>query len=159
MVSSVVSSDPAAEPDPQDHRESIPRFFRVMKEEQGAPKVGDASCCLGVRASDVDVRDDTVVANGKGMSVNPTLADLDEAFVPRRLAEKLKRRGCKGNNTHRIWRYGNEGFRRTPLGAHVELRPDDTPDHGNVAPIADMVLADLQAALAATGSGWTLGEP
>lgn len=137
----------------------MPRVYRLMrKAEDGLPVVEQTAGGLGVRVGvDVDVDSDgLVLANAKGMSVNPhwrAIANVN--MVPRRLKDKYY--GARGPNGRYFFRCGEGPFERGAFADQLILDPD-SETHGVVAPSETMPLADYQAALAATRWNWVEDE-
>ena len=96
-----------------------------------------------------------VLANGKGMSVNPEWRNAPLFRIPERL--RHLHRGARGPNINACFRYGTGTFERGGFAVGLILEPD-TPTHGTVAPAASVPLHDYEAALAATRPGWEKHE-
>lgn len=140
----------------------MPTVFRSMrKDEDGFPVVDRSTSGLGVRvpgmnppAGKEDVSVDgagNVLANGEGMSVNPTWRDIHPHYLPRRL------KGSASNNRF-CFRIGTGPFVQGAFAAGLELIPDAGAPHGVVAPEQDMPLADYEAHLANTRTQWVVDE-
>lgn len=136
----------------------MPRVYRLMrKDEDGLPTVQQSASGLGVRVgTDVDIdADGLVLANDKGMSVNPQSHAININMMPKRLKHKYY--GATGPNNRYVFRCGDGPFERGPFADGLILIPD-SETHGVVAPTEVMSLADYQAALAATRSTWVEDE-
>lgn len=136
---------------------SVPKLYRAMLPDGAYPKVGPSASTLGVRGG-VDIAPDgsgNVHPGPHGMSVAPSLRDLPMHRVPKRL--RHLREGAAGSDSTKVWRHGEGVFAVGAVAPHLVLQPD-RPDHGVVAPDAVMPLAQYEAALAETRSGWVVDE-
>src|SRR5947209_2387229 len=124
------------------------------------PKVGTQSKCLGVREpgnADVDLEDDgKVKLNGRGMAVVNNWRLLPGFLVPAHLESEFN--GASGRGL-RVFVHGEGGFDEDEVAAGLCLRHKPGNDKaGNVTPTASVPLADFQAALRDTRSGWSIDE-
>ena len=134
----------------------MPKVYRVMVEEDGQPKLGLGSRCLGVRVpQDIQSPGGNVIPETGGMSVAPSLQALPPGLVPKRLRHLYE--GAIGPDSGAVWSHGNGPFARRRLTPRLVLRPD-RPGHGLVEPDAPMPLEIYQAALAGTRVGWCKDE-
>jgi hypothetical protein len=136
----------------------MPRIYRIMKEEDGKPKVGDRFGELGVRPEkDIQVDEGRQVRPGEGgMSVGPCLRDLPPMLVPRRLGHIVQ--GARGSNSCRRWSMGNGPYEPGTVAPGLQLRIEANGKHGLVEPAAAATLDAFQRALAATCPAWTVDE-
>lgn len=139
----------------------MPKVFRVMKESDGKPAIGDRRNMLGVRPPgssrpDVDVCSaGNVTLNDKGLSVTPS-NDTGFCRIPRRL-KKSADRGAVGSDQERIWSMGTGSFTRGRIAANLHLAVGAT-SHGTICPSIVMALPVFQQALASTQSQWSVDE-
>ncbi len=133
----------------------MPLAYRVMRRDaDGFPSLGPTS--LGVRPGDVDVDGQgQVLVNGKGMSVNPRLENININRVPKRLRPRLP--GASGSNNSACFRFGEGMFQHGPFAKGLDLVPDSAT-HGNVTPSTIVLLATYESDLASTREAWTDGE-
>jgi len=134
----------------------MPRVFRVMrKDPDGLPTVSQTS--LGVRPGvDVDLDpQNSVVVNGKGMSVAPTWRDINVNRIPKRLRPIL--RGAGGSVHTFCFRTGDGDFVPGAFATGLTLE-QDSATHGNVVPAEAAPLATYEAHLAATRPAWQVDE-
>jgi hypothetical protein len=82
--------------------------------------------------------------------------DLPPHRVPERLGHL--REGASGPDSDRVWVWGEGVFLNGPLSQGLALRVTSTT-HGVVEPDEQRPFAQYEAHLAATASGWTVGEP
>jgi len=144
----------------------MPRIYRVMKELDDKPAVGNGSCMLGARPGDLgreaELTDGLVEPSEAGLSVGGCVRTTYLNILPRRLQSLYPEwaRGAKGKDTHKVWAMGHGTYEAAPIGPDLELRfkTDDRPGHGLVAPNREMLLDDYQAALAATQGQWKIDE-
>jgi hypothetical protein len=139
----------------------MPTVFRSMRmAADGFPIVARSTSGLGVRVPgmippaqkvdvDVDANGD-VIANNKGISVNPGWKDILPNFLPMRC-------GGFARNNRFCFKMGDGPFVQGAFAAGLELIPD-SPKHGVVAPDQNMPLADYEAHLAATRLLWEVDE-
>ena len=99
--------------------------------------------------------DGVVLANGKGMSVNPNWRALNPNFIPKRL--KDLHYGARGSNNAYCFRNGEGPFEPSRVADGLVLIPD-SERHGVIAPGSPTPLADYEAALAATRPNWIVDE-
>ena len=136
----------------------MPLVFRAMrKDEDGLPSIERSSNGLGIRPGiDVDVDSQgEVLANGKGTSVNPNWRDMSIARIPKRLSRLLP--GARGSNNVFCFRQGEGSFQHGDFAEGLILEPD-SKTHGVIAPAETTPLANYEAALEATRSGWIVDE-
>lgn len=135
----------------------MPTVFRVMKVENGKPKVGTLFGELGVRPNkDIPVNSDgTVDPLTGGLSVGASLYELPPAVVPKRLNHIVQ--GANGNRSHRVWRLDTGPYEEGLLTEQLNVRIE--PDrHGFVEPATTMPLDTYQEALAGTCDDWQIDE-
>ena len=131
-------------------------------DEDGLPKVGSQSKCLGVREpparhADVDLEDSgNVKLNGRGMSVVSDWRLLPGHLVPEHLESEFN--GASGRGL-RIFVHGSEVFANGEVaeGLSLILKPHNDKG-GNVTPTTSVPLAQFQEALQATRAGWAIDE-
>lgn len=136
----------------------MPRVYRLMrKDEDGLPVVEESARGLGVRPGvDVDIdAGGAVLANSKGMSVNPNWRSMNPNFIPKRL--KDLHYGARGSNNAHCFRSGEGLFQAGEFADGLVLIPD-SERHGVIAPEATTPLAAYEAALAATRPDWIIDE-
>lgn len=123
----------------------MPLVFRAMKREaDGLPRVADSATGLGARdPKDAHVIGEMVQVGPKGMSVNPTVADLPLELTPPRVNP-----AGWGVASIRVFQHGVG-----PFAAGLELLPD-VPGHGVVRPVAVVSLAHYRADIVATRNDW-----
>ena len=139
-------------------RRLMPQVFRIMREDgDGWPNVASSANGLGVRPGrDIDVDSQgNVLTNGKGMSVNPSWQDAPLFRIPERL--RHLKAGARGPNSNACFRHGSGPFSRGEFAEGLTVEPD-SPTHALIVPNAPVPLADYEAALAATRSGWEKDE-
>jgi hypothetical protein len=128
----------------------------MRRDEDDQPHVDASASGLGVRPEvDVDVVDDRVLVNGKGMSVNPDWRFAPIFRIPRRLRHLME--GARGPESNACFRYGSGAFERGRFADGLVLEPDSST-HANVAPDAPSLLSDYQEAIARTRPGWAIDE-
>src|SRR5258708_2273130 len=125
-------------------------------EQDGLPRVGTQSKCLGVREppspnADVDVDGSgNVQVNRKGLSVTADWRQLPGHLIPEHLDD-----GCNGaaGKGMRVFTHGKGPFVAGTIAAGLELlhKPRNTTA-GVVAPAVAVSLAQYQQDLAATRS-------
>jgi hypothetical protein len=135
-------------------------MYRLMKEENGRPKVGSAAMMLGIRLSanelPVDPHGNVHPSTG-GMSVYASLRVIPARMVPKRLKSLVQ--FAAGNNNLFVWAMGEGPFDPGPVAARLRLRIDaDDPFHGFIEPDAIMSLQEYLDALAATKELWSVDE-
>ena len=135
----------------------MPRIYRVMKpDEDGKPKVGTASICLGIRVP--PERDGITLVEGQiepgtgGLSVRPSLQTIPVAMVSEELQAIVP--GASGGKNHHVWQMGEGPFENAPVADNLTLRPDSRY-HGLLEPSVTMLFEDFQNALAATRDSWS----
>lgn len=137
----------------------MPKIYRVMRDADGKPTVGDGPTDLGVRVP-ADIQPNTtgkVVPDTGGMSVAPTLADLPIHRLPKRLQTLVP--DARGVDTNVVWRMGKGGFVADPIADGLQLRLDpNRARHGFVEPASPVALEEYRAALAATRDAWVRDE-
>ncbi|MGD0094708.1 MAG: hypothetical protein ABSE73_32765 [Planctomycetota bacterium] len=134
----------------------MPLIYRVMKVENGRPKVGAASSCLGARVGeDIQPDQDGNVHPGTGgMSVVADPNGLPDALVPVMYRSFLPHARSKDTN-RRIWKMGQGPFVSGPIADALEFRVDPKHnEHGFVEPGKVMPISGYQGALAATRDKW-----
>src|SRR5436305_1173869 len=84
-------------------RGKMPRIYRSMRIEGGKPALGRGGASLGIRPGfDLPVDEDNEVRPSTGgMSVAPTLSDLPEFLVPKRLRGLVPR--ARGKDSRFVW--------------------------------------------------------
>ncbi len=136
----------------------MPRIYRVMRPLNNKPEIGNASCMLGARESDLG-QDETepdadVEPEKAGLSVGGCMRTSYLNILPRRLHNLYPQwaRGAKGKDSHQVWAMGQGAYEPASISEDLELRfkTEDRPGHGLVAPSRKMPLKEYQAALAAT---------
>ena len=136
----------------------MPLVFRAMrKDKDGQPSIEQTSNGLGIRPGiDVDVDGDgQVLANGKGMSVNPNWRDMSIARIPKRLRHLHP--GARGSNNVFCFRQGEGPFQQGVFAEGLVLEVD-SKTHGVIAPAETTPLANYEASLEATRPGWVVDE-
>lgn len=137
----------------------MPRFYRVMKGDDGKPGLGATATTLGIRPGK-DITPDAAGdghPNSGGMSVSPSLRDLPAFRVPRRLQNLVP--GAAGSNSHFVWRMGEGSFVASAVTEQLRLRPDPENDsHGFIEPSDTMSIAAYQDAWHATQDDWSIDE-
>ena len=141
----------------------MPLIYRVMKVENGRPKVGTSGSCLGARVGPLpppQVPDitpdqyDNVHRGTGGMSVAPTLLDLPPMIVPETYL-RMQPKAMSRDKKARIWKMGAGPFVAGPIAEALELRVDAKDNtHGFVEPDKVMPVSRYQEALAATKDKW-----
>jgi hypothetical protein len=139
----------------------VPRVYRVMEADQGRPAIGQGPVSLGVRVAgknpDVSPEGGFVFPGGGGMSVAPSLRELPEHRIPRRLRHLVPE--ARGKDTAFVWRMGEGPFGLAPVAARLQLRPDaGNIHHGVIEPNERMRLEKYEQALAGTQDKWTVEE-
>lgn len=143
---------------------SMPRIYRSMKQaDDGLPLVGSGSNELGVRIPPnphADVEVDTngdVILNGSGMSVADGWRCLLPHLVPKRLRSVWP--GATGSNKLSCFRLGDGPFCAGSLNDRLSLLlKEHDPRSGNIVPTQIVPLQHFLEDLAATRSGWAIGE-
>ena len=139
----------------------VPRIVRPMRvEADNLPKLGTLSKCLGVREpgnADIDLDEvGKVQLNGRGLSVVSNWRLLPGFLVPPHLESEFN--GASGRGL-RVFVHGVGGFDEGDVAEGLCLRHKPGNDKaGNVTPTASVPLAQFQAALQATRTGWTIDE-
>jgi hypothetical protein len=146
----------------------MPLIWKGMKSDGDRPKVGRGAALLGVRVGpgendDINPDEAGFVRPGQGgMSVSPSVDALPAHRLPRRLSRAYPTRfpDADGPNNLYCWSMGVGAFAEGQVAAQLRLRldPDDPETHGFVEPDGKMVLADYEAALAATRDRWQKWE-
>ena len=141
----------------------MPLIFRVMKIENGRPKVGATGMCLGVRVGPrppPQVADITPDGNGDvhpgtgGMSVRASILDFPPMMVPT-IYLRLVPTAYYGKKDRRIWKMGEGPFVSGPVAEALELRVDSGDNtHGLLEPGKAMPASGYQSALAETKDKW-----
>src|SRR5688572_3074629 len=116
----------------------MPKIYRVMKDDNGKPKIGTAGAMLGVRIKsetskgdiDPDANGD-VHPNQRGLSVNPSIQSMPPELLPKRLRAIYPE--AAGRDTNFVWSHGSGPFVQGPVAPHLELRPNKA-SHGFVGP-------------------------
>jgi len=92
------------------------------------------------------------------MSVAPSLSDLPDHRIPKRLnAYGIPR--ARGPNSMRIWRMGDGPFLNSPIVADLNLRLDPRdPLHGLVEPATIVKLDQYRRAIEQTRELWVIDE-
>jgi hypothetical protein len=137
----------------------MPRVYRIMKVENGVPKLGDAAMCLGTRPGEIPVDPDGNVHPGTGgLSVYDSIASFVTTMLPRRLHPRFP--GARNSNSLAVWATGTGPFVSGPLTDSLALRVDesDDPRHGFIEPRAIMKWEDYVEALAQTLPNWAIDE-
>ena len=143
----------------------MPTVFRSMKAaDDGLPVVGDQSKELGVRVPpnrhadiDVDANSNTVVLNGKGMSVAENWRLLPPHLIPVRLSAFVSL--AKGRGNLKCYRLGDGPFVPGPIGTELELAlKRSSKITANIVPSTTCSVAQFQNALAATRDVWVEDE-
>lgn len=138
----------------------MPRIFRPMLvADDGGPRVGTKSKCLGVREegehADIDLDGDNVRLNRRGLSVNDSESwkTLPGYLIPKQYNDGLN--GADGKNME-VFVHGDGAFAEgAAVTEDLILRHKrDTTAAGNVCPAAIMSLADYQSALGETRPDW-----
>ncbi len=142
----------------------VARIVRPMKKDpndQTRPLVGPRFCCLGVRLHEVTLDpagDPTgnVLADGRGMSVSADWRNLAPVLIPEELEDDTNGARGKGMAVF-VHGQGTGPFAEGPVAAGLEMlfKPGKT-DSGNVCPVADVLLSQFQADLAATAPDWVI---
>ena len=134
----------------------------MLVDEDGSPRVGNRSKCLGVReppAPSADVNVDAsgvVLLDGSGLSVTKDWRLLQGHLIPQQLENEFNGASCKGM---RVFVHGagdclEGGVSETLL---LVYKPNsDTA--GNVTPAAPVLLSQFQADLEATRGGSVIDE-
>jgi len=146
----------------------MPLIWRVMKIDGDRPEVGRGANLLGVRVGGKETDDINPDGEGRvqpgrgGMSVSPSIDTLPTHRIPRRLREAYPERfpEATASNRHYCWSLGEGPFQAGRVAERLCFRPDpDNPGrHGFVEPDDTMLLADYEAALAATREQWRRWE-
>jgi hypothetical protein len=146
----------------------MPLIWKGMKIDGERPQVGHGATLLGVRVGpgvndDINPDEDGFVRPGQGgMSVSPSVDALPSHRLPcrLRLAYPARFPDADGPNNLFCWSMGNGAFAEDQVAAHLRLRldPDNPEKHGFVEPDDKMMLADYEAALAATRDQWQKWE-
>jgi hypothetical protein len=146
----------------------MPKVYRSMYEDAGKPRIGGDTCELGVRSpghpvcADVNLDvNGTVILDGGGMSVFPSIVPSDlkripKRLIPLRLASKVP--GAAGDDDTKIWTTGAGPFMSCSITATLTLNVTSR-SHGTVCPMHSMSLSDLQNEIAKTQPDWTIEEP
>ena len=122
-----------------------------------APQVEASARGLGVRPSDLaPCQAGLAHPNQGGMSVAPSLAALPPHRVPERLDYFVE--GASGPDADRVWVIGAGVFTNGPFAQGLALRLTSEV-HGVVEPDEQRPYSQYEAHLAATVSGWAVGEP
>jgi len=137
-----------------------------MKEFEGKPAVGESSCMLGARPTDLgrenDAADDPVEPLKAGLSVGGCIRTTYLNYLPQRLQLVYPEwaRGAKGNNSHKVWAMGEGAYEAGPVSPDLDLRfkTNDRLGHGLIAPNREVPLQEYQTALAATLDHWQEDE-
>jgi hypothetical protein len=126
------------------------------------PVVGtNSSSELGARPG-IDITADpagNVVLDESGMSVAPGWRDLEITRIPKRLRTLFP--GAVGPNSSSCFALGIGPFQRGTVATGLELIPDQGPalvDHGVLAPVQVVPLANYQTDLANTRASWQIDE-
>lgn len=153
--------------------ENVPKVFRSMLEDNGYPKIGAASNCLGVRnPKDIEPDHNNDVHPGShGMSVDRSLGDIHYTFLPKRLRDLALQKYGKsapthivqslnsacGSNSRYIWSRGNGLYASCAFarGLHLQVSQGG---HGLVAPDSSMPLAHYEQHLYNTQTSWQIDE-
>jgi hypothetical protein len=139
----------------------VPKVYRVMEADKDRPVIGRGPISLGVRVDgknpDVSPEDGFVFPGGGGMSVAPTLRELPEHRIPKRLRHLVPE--ARGKDVPFVWRMGDGPFDLAPVAPRLQLRPDrGNIHHGVIEPDERMRLEEYEQALAATQNEWTVEE-
>jgi hypothetical protein len=129
-------------------------------DQDGLPKVGTQSKCLGVREpgnADIDLDDSgNVQLNGRGLSVVSDWRLLPGFLVPEHLEDEFN--GASGKAL-RVFVHGSGGFAEGDVAKGLCLRHKPHNDKaGNVTPKAAVALAQFQKDLQATRPDWRIDE-
>lgn len=132
----------------------MPGVYRAMKkDDDNKPQVGEKSCQLGVRPNEVDIDvGGIVVMNGKGMSVNPSCAEISIWFRPKRLGN-----GGRGSNNTYCFRLGEVPFQDGACTPGLALTVDSRT-HGTIHPAQPMTREAFLSHLADTRQEWVIDE-
>jgi hypothetical protein len=146
----------------------MPKVFRPMRIQDGAPAIGTEFAMLGARIPSTDdssrkcdVRPDEqghVHPNGGGISVSKSWDVIPPHLVPRRLYSKIE--GASASNQRYIWSMGVGDFVETAVsdGLQLRLKAHDV-NNGLMEPSVSMHLEEYQSHLAATQPRWSVDEP
>jgi len=139
-------------------------MFRPMKTDSDKlPVCGSNSKELGVRvppntSADIDVTEtQTVIMNGRGMSVAENWRVLPGHLIPKRLTPAFP--GATGSNSLSCFRIGEGAFAADSFNDELNLfLKAGKTKQGNLSPSNEMLMSAFQTALVATREQWQIDE-
>lgn len=137
----------------------MPLIWRGMRMVENQPELGRGGNMLGVRVGagenmDIPEENGDVLPGTGGLSVSPSLESLPPHRIPRRLHNLVPE--ATGSNQLYCWSMGEGAFVLAALTDLLRLRPDPVAPkrHGFVEPARKMLVAEYEAAIAATRDQW-----